>query len=471
MSISKIIYILSIILFSTTFVSCLGEPEEIQTSSRNLITSCSFGSNITAYTSNMVRNDDGELVEVKDTTTYSSSDYTFVIDQLNSLIYTKDSLPVGSYIKKMPITLSSAGAYATRLVKDSKGNEVDTVWTSEDSLDLTLPVRFKVYASDLTTRIYTLKVNVHTVDPDSLVWNKFGDSFSGGKATGIQRSIVFNDQIITYAETADGIKAYFTNYKSAQPSSTERSLSGIENANIESVYVFNGNAYMTTSDKKIFRSADGENWEEVVSDTSIITIVGAMTMNSNSKKLILIGEEDGKRIFRTMDSNGWTEEKADVPSAFPADNFNGFENKLTTNSRYRFNVMGREDETTALNDTVSYSWFTTDGLKWTEMLGISTKVLPKMKNPTYLYYNGQTIAFGYGPEEKFNSIYSSEEYGLVWEETTSKIMLPYDFEGRENYSSVVTPDNYIWIFWSKNGTVHSDEVWKGRVNKLGFTVK
>lgn len=471
MNINKIIYIFATLFLGLSLTSCLGESEEITISKKTILTSCSFGSDINVYTSNFVKNANGELVEVKDTTTYEASDFPFIIDQINNTIYTKDSLPVGSDISKMPITISSAGAYATRLVKDSNGNEVDTVWTSTDSLNLNNPVRLKIYASDeTTTRIYTLTVKVHKVDPDSLVWNKISNSFSGGKVTELQRSIVLGENIITYAKTANGIKAYVTDYTDINRSSVENDIKIASTPDIESVYSYNNIAYITSEDGKIFFSYDGINWNEYESDGNVKAIVGKITVkenNNNTERLIVITEGLEGKMFRAIQNGKWLTEQAEVPDGFPVNNFCGFENKLTTNSRYRLNIMGREDENNAINDTLSFAWFTNDGLNWTKMLGASVYNLPKMTNPTYLYYNNQTIAFGTGPKEKFNNLYSSVEYGLVWNKNTRKVMLPYDFEGRESYSATVTPDNYIWIFWSKTGSTN-DEVWRGRINELGF---
>lgn len=171
-----------------------------------------------------------------------------------------------------------------------------------------------------------------------------------------------------------------------------------------------------------------------------------------------------------MNAEGWTTEKSDVPDAFPVDNFSGFENRLSTSSSHRMNIMGQEDENNALNDTVSFAWFTSDGLTWTELEGISTKTLPKMQTMAYIYYNGLTYSFGFGPKENFDNLYKSEEYGLVWKKCERKTLLPYEFKGRTDFSYVVTPDNFIWIFWSKAGGTN-DEIWKGRINKLGFAAE
>lgn len=472
MRINKIVYLFAILSAGLTLTSCLGEPEEVEPTAKTLITSCSLNSNITAYTSNMVKNSKGEMVEVKDTTVYASSDYPLTIDQISNVIYNRDSLPVGSDLRKMPITLNSAGAYATRLIKDKDGNEVDTVWSSTDSLDLTKPVKLKVYAGDLvTTRVYTIKINVHTVDPDSLVWNKFSNSFSGGAVTGSQRALIHGDKIIVYADVNSQPVAYVNTWASPSAEWTKTELVNAQNADILSAYVYGGNVLMRTNDGKMLKSADGINWEAAGLEGNVSAIVGEITYEGHNR-LIAISDVDGKKVFRVSeDGQNWLDNTAPVPAGFPETNFKGFQKKLSTTSKYyRLNVMGRESETAALNDTISYAWFTNDGLDWAEMETVSIYHMPKMINPTYIYYNDLTMAFGYGPEEKFNNMYVSEEYGLVWKPREKKLRLSYDFEGRMEYSAVVAPDNYIWIFWSK-GSNCNDEVWRGRVNKLGFKTK
>lgn len=469
MNINKIVNILILLFATVALSSCLGEPDDIEVTSTTLIKSFALGADVTVYTSNMVKNSDGQLVEVKDTTTYSADSVKFTIDQITRTIYNRDSLPVGSDLTKMPVTMYSAGAYAMRITTDAQGNDVDTVWTATDSLNLTKPVRFKVYAADeTTTRIYTLKVNVHKVDPDSLVWNRYATSFSTGEVTGAQRTVVLNDNIITYASSGDQTYAYVNSWKSPAASWDRQQLTGISQANVLSAYVYDGQVYMTTADGRIMTSEDGISWQATTLDGNIRTIVGVVTCN-NKPRMIAITEDNGTKTFRvTEDGATWLTQTATVPQGFPVDNFKGFEQRLSTNKQqYRLTVMGQEDTENALNDSLSYSWFTYDGIEWTDMVGATVLHLPKMTNPTYMYYNGQTIGFGYGPEEHFNTFYWSEEYGLVWKKKTRKMMLPYDFEGRTEYSSVLTPDNYIWIMWSKTDK-NSDEVWRGRVNKLGF---
>lgn len=99
--------------------------------------------------------------------------YKFTIDQLNRLIYNRDSLPVGSdtIIDRILIDTMTVTGWIT------SGSPTDTVFVMSDSVDLRPAMNndagmlFKAHAADgVTVREYKLKVNVHLQDPDSLVW-------------------------------------------------------------------------------------------------------------------------------------------------------------------------------------------------------------------------------------------------------------------------------------------------------------
>ena len=98
--------------------------------------------------------------------------YKFTIDQLNRLIYNRDSLPVGSdtIIDRILIDTMTVTGWIT------SGSPTDTVFVMSDSVDLRPAMNndagmlFKAHAADgVTVREYKLKVNVHLQDPDSLV--------------------------------------------------------------------------------------------------------------------------------------------------------------------------------------------------------------------------------------------------------------------------------------------------------------
>ena len=90
-----------------------------------------------------------------------------------------------------------------------------------------------------------------------------------------------------------------------------------------------------------------------------------------------------------------------------------------------------------------------------------------------IHYNNKLYAFGGDAQHKgsidaFSKFYVSEDNGISWTAIKKKIMFPKDFnslynQAEGNYSCIVDNQNFIWIMWS-----HSNEVWRGRINKLGF---
>lgn len=454
----------------TLVSSCLGTEDIAEPSAYNLVRSCQFGAPVVAYTSDMVRDAKGQMVEVRDTVSYPAENFTFTIDQVARMIYLRDSLPYGSRIDKMPITITSAGAYGVLLEDEGNGGERETVWNSTDSLDLTEPVRIKVYASDeVSARVYTIKVSVHQVEPDSLVWHKVSDSFSSGAVTGSTRTLVLGDELVTLAATDGGVAVYKNSWRNPSASWTETLLGAdMADAVVGSAQVFGGQILVVNSAGRVMASADGISWSEMALGGTVEALVGAVTVDGVDN-LVAIVDDGGTRQFRlTGDGQSWTDDAGAVPEAFPIGNFTGFELPLATNSRqHRLCVMGAEDPEAALNDTTSFAWYTLDGIRWTEMEGASTLRLPKLELPTLLHYAGETWAFGTGEDEKLTRLFTSEDYGLVWREKTRDARLDYSFEGRTAYSAAVDGDGWLWmVFSSEDG--RNDEVWRGRVNRLGF---
>lgn len=470
MNIGRVLSLLWIAAVVTLVSSCLGTEDIAEPSAYNLVRSCQFGAPVVAYTSDMVRDAKGQMVEVRDTVSYPAENFTFTIDQVARMIYLRDSLPYGSRVDKMPITITSAGAYGVLLEDEGNGGERETVWNSTDSLDLTEPVRIKVYASDeVSARVYTITVPVHQVEPDSLMWHKVSDSFSSGAVTGSTRTLVLGDELVTLAATDGGVAVYKNSWRNPSASWTETLLGAdMADAVVGSAQVFGGQILVVNSAGRVMASADGISWSEMALGGTVEALVGAVTVDGVDN-LVAIVDDGGTRQFRlTGDGQSWTDDAGAVPEAFPIGNFTGFELPLATNSRqHRLCVMGTEDPEAALNDTTSFAWYTLDGIRWTEMEGASTLRLPKLELPTLLHYAGETWAFGTGEDEKLTRLFTSEDYGLVWREKTRDARLDYSFEGRTAYSAAVDGDGWLWmVFSSEDG--RNDEVWRGRVNRLGF---
>lgn len=152
------LYLLMGILVASVSFSCSDDDDEYYTSSV---------SSATAITAFSLQEDD-DIMENLDSV-------FFTIDLDNGLIYNADSLPVGTDVTQLKVnmtyvTCSSAQFHVT-------GGEVmnDSTFTysDNDSIDFSGDVKFTIVSQDLSAKkTYSIKVNVHKMEPDSLYWNR-----------------------------------------------------------------------------------------------------------------------------------------------------------------------------------------------------------------------------------------------------------------------------------------------------------
>ena len=254
--------------------------------------------------------------------------YKFTIDQLNRLIYNRDSLPVGSdtIIDRILIDTMTVTGWIT------SGSPTDTVFVISDSVDLRPAMNndagmlFKAHAADgVTVREYKLKVNVHLQDPDSLVWTdmqKRGNIFSNTINLGQQKAVVLGDELFVYTSNSTAYKT------STAPDKYNWSKVNVSNlpsdVKLTSAVEYNNALYMVTESKRVFSSTNGGAWTEVTTlgDNVIVLI------NGFSDRLSGIVEINGKQYFNICkDGKNWEAENTadnlileEVPAEFPTEN-------------------------------------------------------------------------------------------------------------------------------------------------------
>ena len=67
-------------------------------------------------------------------------------------------------------------------------------------------------------------------------------------------------------------------------------------------------------------------------------------------------------------------------------------------------------------------------------------------------------------------IHLSIDHGVTWSYIDSLVVLPNEYAARGFASMIVDKDNYLCIFGGKTAKTASvlNEVWRGRINRLGF---
>ncbi len=379
MKIKFLTVITSLLAAAFMITSCLDDNEvETEYSSESSITSFAIKDKIeTQYT---------EKVNGKDTTltfTVDGTKYPFAIDQGTRHIYNVDSLPVGTDISKVVVSIISDGIGIFIVAEDK-----DSLWNDTDSLNFEKPVQFKVMAmSGVYGPIYKAEINVHKQVPDSLQWSHRGSSFDN--TIQAQKAVTLGDYIYVFAQQDNGAAVTSTHINDGKTWTPLQALpENMQNADYSSVMAW-GNQLYILADNDLYCSSDGKSWSK-------------MGTNTKFEKLIA----------------------GDYPTA-------------------------------------AYDSF----------------YCPKLANIAMIHYNDQLYAFG-GPGKSFGKdipafsrFYGSTDQGVTWKPVSRYVFFPTEFtdlynQADGNYSYVVDKNNFLWIIWSRSG-----EVWRGRINKLGFDSK
>lgn len=482
MKIKFLSVIISFLVISLTITSCLDNENNIEYGTDPTIHSFSIND---INTDSIIKN--GNYNGTKDTTIVlkvTGSKYPFTIDQLSGGTYTyqegsesktitytgrifnNDSLPIGTNIKKVVVNMGIT-SYITYNRKNIEGKDSLCLWMSTDSLDFTNPIYFSVYAQDptLAPKIYQAKINVHKQHPDSLQWSKMNANFP--VIVGKQKAIYINENIYIFANTASGI--YIA--KSANGTSWgEISISNSSlpaNADYSSVVAYLNKLFIVAGGK-VYSSNDGSIWSEISNLTGVTTLISAFNSNNNKR---LIGIK-GTKFIQTIDGLTW-EETVALPEGFPQKNFSvAPAYPIKTNSKLEKMILISNEPKASVSDTASVVWSLSSEKNSWELYSPQTGdkyTCPLFNNISIIRYNEQLYSFGGASKglKAFQSFYASKDEGLNWKEETRLIRFPKEFLDRgDNFSYIVDKDNFLWIMWSNSG-----EVWRGRINKLGFAKK
>lgn len=401
--------------------------------------------------------------------------YKFTIDQLQRLIYNVDSLPVGSdtIIDRILIDTLNVTGWVTAGPTDTLFNYM------EDSVDFRTPVELTVHAADgITTRKYTIQVNVHKQDPDSLIWRQMQDF--PVSPVGEHRTVVINEDLFVYTSPSTAYRSSISNPAGLQWSPA--TISGLpSDAKHTSIIGFNGRLYVTAESGKAFYSDNGSSWTEMeeMGGMNMVTFVAGIPEDEVShtpNTLVGVFTENGANYFckRTDNDEAWVKAEEAIPAGFPLKDI--YSTVFTNASGIKQTIVVGNTEN---ESEITLPWFTRNGIDWVDMNAqTSDLACPIAKNPAVMYYGGMFHIMG----GDFKTIYSSL-VGLNWSESgekfryaTEKIVTPGEddkeevsyknlFEDKGDYSLAIDKNHYIWIVWN-DGTV-----WRGRLNKLGFKIQ
>jgi hypothetical protein len=458
------LYVLSL-LISVMFVSCWDNFEERTYYSAN-INEFGFDAHDTCpYIQNYIFNIDQYHGVVADSTT--------------GIIQNLDSLPYGSVVNSL---------YPNVTFQSTNGNIYinDSLWADGDSLDFTSPIVLKNTSYDgLFTKAYTIYVNVHQVDPDSMSLETVATALPG--ATTANKIIEANGFILDFAPAiGGGLKLY----RSADNCNTWTSqvVTGLPGEmNLQSLCTFGSKYYITSKSHLSYRSDDGLSWSAITPLTSdgavtVLNLYGEINRKYLNDPIpsaltgMLITVAGDTCFGRSTDGLNWTS-YSKVPSNFPFTDFALIKSTTVTNVQF-YTIAGGINTSGVQTATV---WSTEDGKNWISVNdgSVSFNTLPKRTNASLFRYDGFLVCFG-GQDESgtlYKDLHISPDHGKTWkvaDDNWAFLKMESGLAGAGVYVQHIPDLEYnkdreiVWILGGTRENGASSTIWKAYLNKMVF---
>lgn len=459
---------------ATIMTSCLGNDlDDIKLGSESSITAFSIGTVWVPVTGVDQNGNDSVYLDSID-----CSGYPFTIDQLNRRIENKDSLPVGADVSRVLTSLTSDGSVWYTKRSDA-GIENDTVWSSQDSIDFTYPVTFKVYAySGVQGTPYTVRVNVHKQVPDSLQWLNYQQTFADGVSLQRQKAVAIDGKVYVFGVRNGETVAQYTTVSTGNPSAWQ-TVALPAGTDSYSAVVWKDAVWFLASNQ-LYQLNPGDNtYSSVANAPSLTQLVAATDESNGGQKTILYARNADNRFVR-LENETWTEDEEETLGAFAAgQRLSAASMPLSYNKTLVRTILMGNNEGTAPSDTTSLLFSRiSNEQSWARYAQSNPLTCPNLENISMIHYDDKLYAFGgkattgEGEVAPFERFYCSIDNGLTWDPVSRSVTFPEDGSFRAfyesshgNYSCTVDSEHFIWIIW-ENGALS-----RGRINRLGFAPK
>lgn len=438
-------------------VSCVSSDEDdVQLSPYALLKSFSLGNIRSAYPAFTSTGEDTVVIK-----TIATTAYPFTINQATGEVFNYDSLPYNTDVSKLVTGMSAVGVVS--IYVDS--TETYEHFVASDSTDFTAPRKFRIYSADAQYyKDYTIRVNVHQVEPDLMVWNR---SLSESAVEPV-RLIEFDGQMRLFGTSANGKPVVMSAAMAGEPQWYPLDVTGIASPSaFRTIQKFAGRLY-AVSGGDLYCSENATDWSLLLQGYGFEAIIGA---SDDDGKLWLATAD---AIYSTADGSAVTSEGA-VPADFPLYGVSAASYPMSHNKGIvRYMLVGHA---TPEMDGRPFVWsrISTES-RWVKYDNIGNPYpCPALKDLAVLRYNDFLYAFGGKGTvagetvEPFSAFYVSRDNGIVWKADPSFYQrLPKELSGNSSpFAATVDSDNYVWIVCGGDSIVS----WKGIINRLGFNNK
>ena len=440
-------------MLALVFTSCFNDVDDTASSPYAILKSFSIGNITSQYPT--FTSDGADTITTK---TIQGSSYAFSINQATGEVYNADSLPFATKVDKVTFSMGLSG-YAKIYVDSLAAFDA---FLSTDSIDFTSPRIVRITSTDGEYyKDYTISVNVHQVDPEKMVWNKYP---SVGASFAPLRALDFGGSLCLFGKENDGFVLATTDLQGA-PSWTQTEIAGLPGtADLATVQSFGGALYVVAADG-IYTSTNGSEWSLAYGASGMLAIVG--TSDNDGKMWVATADE----LFVTDDGVSY-ESAGALPAGFPVYGVSIASYVLEHNSGIvRYMLVGYDNEAKDAKATV-WSRLSTEDV-WVKYENVNKPFqCPSLKGLTVLRYDDFLYAFGgagtaQGEEvDAFSAFYISRDNGITWKAPGDFYQrMPADLQGCDApFVATVDSNNMIWVVCAGEDPF----VFKGIINRLGF---
>ena len=360
----------------------------------------------------------------------------FTVDYDNGLIYNPDSLPVGTDISGLKVTVNFLNTVSSAVFNITGAtSQADTTieYTSSMSkkLDFTGKTVLKVTSYDQSrVKDYEIKVLVHKVNPDLLVWPQewrrdlpgYDSDVTGHKAVKQGDSY----RIMTY----NGTVCNLLTASSPNQGTWEKQTLDLPFAPQVSSFTATDDAlFVLATDGTLYTSADGVEW------TSCGVMWHSVLGAYDGRLLGIVAGTDGYYHDEYPHHDGFTTSRVeeDFPVSHSSDMIQT--DNTWTISQQAMLVGGYDSKGNLLSDVWGF-----DGMKWGKINSSHSHAVPALADATlFSYYTYKSLpgVRRYGRQQTWflmggrkadgtlnDKIYLSNTQGIVWAEADSTITQP-----------------------------------------------
>lgn len=424
------------------------------------------------------------------------SNVLFTIDQLTGQIFNKDSMPYGTVLDEKVICSVNLGfgVMQSKIMQEATGDTILRTRESNysflmvDSLDFSKPVKFvNVMWDGMTTRAYRAWVNIHQVEPDSMVWSLFQDGISD-QTIKEEKVVVCEKEEIPYyymyiepTNASLGYQLYRSPVSDGQ-NWTKLSVNGLPNGEVclSQITVYENVFFAITTSGVLYTSIDGAEWVslQVKQHYPVKALLGSLNADDDytgagkqASALAGIIEKDGELIYAFIDHDTrmwqWDEMNAVISEGFPVKNFGQV--SYSSMHRARLMLVAGRDKNNQLTNRV---WATDNGKVWAELTAQDTTYFPKQEGVSVVQYDEKFFMLsGIDENGKASSeILLSKDGGVSWSVSDTLVVMPQEFKARGFSSIHVDNEQFMYVFGGKERTNANvmNQIWRGRINRLGF---